>query len=249
MNIKLQGKLTHLRAFSLIEVVLAMGIFLITVLALVGLMGPALKSVSTVKTTDEVASVVDTVNAFLNTSPYIDIPAGANNPGDPAVPRFDAIYSAIEDDGYATLFVYRWHDNGIIRLEVGYENNQNNKVNDAAVVNVDRAGDGIQAAAFNNADSSIYRVVLTASSAMLPDPDNIVSANRTGSYLYHTLTYSIDRYINDFNGRYLALEVRIFSGDRDPYGPDDDVDSDGDVDLDDLANEVPIIAYDIAILR
>ena len=84
-------------AFSLIEVVLAMGIFLITVLALVGLMGPALKSVSTIKTTDEVVSVVDSVNTYLRNSPWI-------NPGGS---RFEAIYRSIRDNGdYATLFVY-----------------------------------------------------------------------------------------------------------------------------------------------
>ena len=83
MSTQLRSKLTDHKAFSLIEVVLAMGIFLMTVLAMVGLLGPALKSVSTVKQTDEVASVVDSVNAFLNTSPYIDKP----NPNDS---RFDA---------------------------------------------------------------------------------------------------------------------------------------------------------------
>jgi hypothetical protein len=235
MNIKLQGKLTHLRAFSLIEVVLAMGIFLITVLALVGLMGPALKSVSTVKTTDEVASVVDTVNAFLNTSPYIDIPAGANNPGDPAVPRFDAIYSAIEDDGYTTLFVYRWHDGGVIRLEVGYENNQGGNVNLEAVINADRTGDGVSAAAFASAASSIYRVVLTASSAMLSD--GLVTEGNVGNYPRYTLDQAID----DYDGRYLALEVRIFAEDTNatPIATN----------MTTLANEVPILAYDIAILR
>jgi len=57
--------------FSLIEVVLAIGIFLVTVLALVGLLGPTLQSVDEVEKTDEISSVVNTVNAFLQSSPNI----------------------------------------------------------------------------------------------------------------------------------------------------------------------------------
>ena len=59
--------------FSLIEVVLAIGIFLVTVLALVGLLGPTLQSVDEVEKTDEIASVVNTVNAFLQSSPDIAV--------------------------------------------------------------------------------------------------------------------------------------------------------------------------------
>lgn len=233
MKIKSRLKSTNRKAFSLIEVVLAMGIFLITVLALVGLLGPALKSVSTVRQTDEVTSVVDSVNAFLNSSPWI-------NPGGS---RFEAIYRGLEtDEDYSTLFVYRWRDGGVIRLEVGYEDNQggtvgsqDGAVDDNAVVNVDRAGDGIPAAAYNQAAGSIYRVVLTASSAMLPD--GLVDPGLVSSYPRYTLNRSIDVY----DGSYLALEVRIFV--------EATIDTPAATNIATLANEVPVFVYNTAILR
>ena len=227
MTNKLQKKLFPRSAFSLIEVVLAMGIFLITVLALVGLMGPALKSVNTVRTTDEVASVVDAVNTFLNTSPFIEKPSTS---------RFESIYSAINDDGYATLFVYRWYDtaNDVVRQEIGFENNQSGNVHTPSVVNANNRGDGVPSASFDEAVSFIYRVVLTASSAMLVD--NFVNEGTEGAYPRYTLSNAIGAY----SGNYLALEVRIFA--EDP-GSFDDATNMGI-----LADEIPIFVYDTAIL-
>ena len=231
MDNKLQEPLARFKAFSLIEVVLAMGIFLMTVLALVGLLGPALKSVSTVEKTDEVASVVDSVNAFLNSSPYV-------KPNNPNSSRFNAIYSAVKNDDHAVLFVYRWYDdaNDRIRQEIGFENNQNGSVNTKSVVNANNRGnDAPPPASFGKATSSIYRVVLTASSAMLSD-DHVVEG-AIGAYPRYTLEKEIDVY----DGNYLALEVRVFAEERDSFNPT--------TTLATLAKEVPIFAYDMAILR
>ena len=96
--------------FSLIEVVLAIGIFLVTVLALVGLLGPTLQSVDEVEKTDEVSSIVNTMNAFLQNSPEIA----------PGASRFNAIYNAcgIEDDSAATSWCFeRIDDKDVIPLE------------------------------------------------------------------------------------------------------------------------------------
>ena len=78
--------------FSLIEVVLAIGIFLVTVLALVGLLGPTLQSVDEVEKTDEIVSVVNTINAFLQSSPDIN-PTGS---------KFNAIYNRAKEVAGAT---------------------------------------------------------------------------------------------------------------------------------------------------
>ena len=222
------------KAFSLIEVVLAMGIFLITVLTLVGLMGPALKSVSTVKTTDEVVSVVDSVNAFLNSSPFIPKPAAGGNPKGT---KFDAIYGAVQNDGHATIFVYRWYDaaNQIVRQEIGFENNQGGSVHSQSVVNANNRGDGVPVASFDDATSLIYRVVLTASSAMLVD--DLVNEGTEGAYPRYTLSNTVSSY----SGNYLALEVRIFAEDPTADPPS--------TNTADLADEVPVLVYDTAILR
>ena len=103
--------------FSLIEVVLAIGIFLVTVLALVGLLGPTLQSVDEVEKTDEVSSIVNTLNAFLQSSPDIALVSS----------KFDSIYNAVADGGEATVYIYRWYEDSvddqgspIIKLEVGF---------------------------------------------------------------------------------------------------------------------------------
>ena len=80
--------------FSLIEVVLAIGIFLVTVLALVGLLGPTLQSVDEVEKTDEIASVVNTVNAFLQSSPDIAVDSQS---------KFETIYDAISNNSNSCL--------------------------------------------------------------------------------------------------------------------------------------------------
>ena len=102
--------------FSLIEVVLAIGIFLVTVLALVGMLGPTLQSVDEVEKTDEIASVVNTVNAFLQSSP--DIVNSSSS-----VSKFDAIYNAVKSNDYATVLVFRSYEDSNstdIELTVGF---------------------------------------------------------------------------------------------------------------------------------
>ena len=91
---------TSQKGFSLIEVVLAIGIFLVTVLALVGLLGPTLQSVDEVEKTDEVSSIVNTLNAFLQSSPDIALVSS----------KFDSIYNAVADGGEATVYIYRWYE-------------------------------------------------------------------------------------------------------------------------------------------
>ncbi len=264
MDETLQEQLTRFRGFSLIEVVLAMGVFLITALTLVGLLGPALKSVSTVEKTDEVASVVDSVNAFLNSSPYIELD------DDPDSSRFNAIYNAVQNDGYAVLFVYRWYDdaNDRIRQEIGFENDQGGSVNTKSVVNANSGNNGNgggngnaggngngnaggngndnaggngndSGTPFDNATSSIYRVVLTASSAMLSTGS--VTQGTTGTYPQYTLAQAIGAY----DENYLALEIRIFTEDPDAFNPITDIPTN----MATLAEEVPIFTYDTAILR
>ena len=99
--------------FSLIEVVLAIGIFLVTVLALVGLLGPTLQSVDEVEKTDEIASVVNTVNAFLQSSPDIAVSGQS---------KFETIYKELREDGKIKAFVFRAYDsNDDINLVVGFD--------------------------------------------------------------------------------------------------------------------------------
>ena len=169
--------------FSLIEVVLAIGIFLVTVLALVGMLGPTLQSVDEVEKTDEIASVVNTVNAFLQSSP--DIVNSSSS-----VSKFDAIYNAVKSNDYATVLVFRSYEDSVstdIELIVGFLGETNAR---------------LLASDFANTAGPIYRVVLSASS--VTPKDELNDRNTDGIY---TLKNSLAAYPEG----YFAMEVRIFA--------------------------------------
>lgn len=211
------------RAFTLIEIVLAIGIFLVTVLALVGLLGPTLKSVDEVEKADEVASVVNTVNAFLQSSPEIAVGTTST---------FEAIFNAITAGGEATLFVYRYYDESQtdtpIRLEVGFAPGE--PVGSDSIVNQPASNP----ADFANAAGPIYRVVLSASSVT---PETYRSAARDANGIY---TFS-GTFAN-YNEGFLAMEVRIF--DEDP-GPT----FNATTSLATLKDKKPLFTYNTAIVR
>ena len=207
--------------FSLIEVVLAIGIFLVTVLALVGLLGPTLQSVDEVEKTDEIASVVNTVNAFLQSSTKIA----------PGASKFDSIYNAVKNNGYATLFVFRSYESATstdIGLIVGF---------------LDETNARLSSSDFANTAGAIYRVVLTASS-VTPDAElNETKPNRNTDGIY-TLKKSLANYPEG----YFAMELRIFALESDI------IQARGgsvpaDLDAGSLKDLEPLFTYNTAIVR
>lgn len=211
--------------FSLVEVVLAIGIFLVTVLALVGLLGPTLQSVDEVEKTDEIASVVNTVNAFLQSSPKIAVAAGS---------KFDAIFNAVADGDSATLFVFRRYLDSTstdIRLAVGFDPQKNQVNTEAHITPQD----------FANAAGPVYRVVLTPSSVLPILPVATRSSDRNPS----TGTYTLATDLAGYKEGYFAMEVRIY--DEAPPGPNATFDVGRD--LTELVNIEPLFIYNTAIVR
>ncbi|MGB1127791.1 MAG: type IV pilus modification PilV family protein [Opitutales bacterium] len=208
--------------FSLIEVVLAIGIFLVTVLALVGLLGPTLRSVDEVEKMDEIQSVVNTVNAFLQHSQDI---------ATATVSKFDAVYNAVDSADHATLFVFRRYTSASgtdVELVVGFLGETN-----AAL----EPGD------FANAAGPVFRVVLTASSVTPPDHLDTTVRNANGIF---TLSSSLTAY----DEGYLALEVRIFDLDEDTTDAAGSSGGLPDVsDLSELNRIEPLFTYNTAIVR
>ena len=177
------------KGFSLIEVVLAIGIFLVTVLALVGLLGPTLQSVDEVEKTDEVSSIVNTINAFLQNSQEIA----------PGSSKFDAIYSAVSQD-HATLLVFRAYDNNdVISLKIGFvgETDATARVSSADVT------DGSQVLAAG----TIYRAVLTPSSV---NPALEMTAGAPEAYPRYRMNQTTAATYPEGS---FAMEVRIFAED------------------------------------
>jgi type II secretory pathway pseudopilin PulG len=205
--------------FSLIEVVLAIGIFLITVLALVGLLGPTLQSVDEVEKTDEVASVVNTINAFLQNSPEI-----ANSDET----KFETIYDAIAGDGYATILVFRKYastSDDTISLKVGFVGETSAQVQSSDI----RSGSTVLAA------GTVFRAVLTPSSVI---PDDQITDNGEDEFPRYTLSSTLE----DYPEGYLAMEVRIYAEEPDILSIASDLD-----DLSE--NSEPIFTYNTAIVR
>ncbi|MGB0414108.1 MAG: type IV pilus modification PilV family protein [Coraliomargarita sp.] len=218
-------------AFTLVEVVLALGIFLVTVLALVGLLGPTLKSVSEVENTDEVISVVNSLNAFLQNSPEI-----AGNSGNS---KFQEIYEAVANDGHATVFVFKAYvsdpdgagDLPPIGVQIAFADGET------------QANLQSQQVDFTWAAGQIYRVVLSASSVI---PETLRSATRNGDGIY-TLNQAYATYPEG----YFAMEARIFGREEDMTGlgtagwtPASTAGI-----LSDLNKEEPLFTYNTAIVR
>lgn len=178
---------TSKKGFSLIEVVLAIGIFLVTVLALVGLLGPTLQSVDEVEKTDEVSSIVNTINAFLQNSQKIA----------PGASKFDAIYNAVSQN-HATLLVFRAYDNNdVISLKVGFVG----ETDPSAQVSASDVTDGSRVLAAG----TIYRAVLTPSSVNPVDERADAGVNAYPRYRMNEATPSA------YPEGSFAMEVRIFA--------------------------------------
>jgi hypothetical protein len=180
--------------FSLIEVVLAIGIFLVTVLALVGMLGPTLQSVDEVENTDEIASVVNTVNAFLQSSPDIAVSGQS---------KFETIYRELREKGKITAFVFRAYGNDDeINLVVGLNDDfkVGNEYN-ARVSASDIIKDNTVIAA-----GPVYRIFLTASS--VTPLDHLTDESRDGNGVFY-----LSKNLSEYPEGYLAMEVRIFAED------------------------------------
>ena len=210
--------------FSLIEVVLAIGIFLVTVLALVGLLGPTLQSVDEVEKTDEIASVVNTVNAFLQSSPHIAVNGQS---------KFETIYKELNTDGFITAFVFRAYDNNDdINLVVGFGDKfQVGEADKARVLAADISTNSNVIAA-----GPVYRVFLTASS-VTPE-DHLTDESRDANGVFY-----LSKNFSEYPEGYLAMEVRIFA--EDPKSAVRDYNKL----LRDVANIEPLFTYNTAVVR
>jgi type II secretory pathway pseudopilin PulG len=217
------------KGFSLIEVVLAIGIFMVTVLALVGLIGPTLKSVDEVEQTDAIISVVNSLNTFLQQSPDIALNGGS---------KFDAVYNAIVNDGQATVFVFQSYigDSTETELKVGFYDETSVSGN-AKIEQVDFVQNGIPKVA-----GSIFRAVISASSVT---PEIHRTLDRDPNTQIFTLTKaSADIYPEG----YLAMEVRLYS---EEYSSDfnSNFSTRATTDLNRLAERDSIFTYNVAIVR
>lgn len=208
------------KGFSLIEVVLAIGIFLVTVLVLVGMLGPTLESVQEVEKTDEIISVIDSVSAFLNG----DAEFGSDTSS------FDMIYQTVFTGGYATIYVYRSfisNNSSDIRLTVGFSPSE--KASNQRIHSKLRAFD------FKNAAGLIYRCVITLK-PLLPRNDFRDRGPRAFP------RYLLANNLREFQEGYLPLQVSIYAETPGPSFSDR-------ISLRELSTKIPDYTFNTAIAR
>lgn len=220
--------------FTLIEVVLALGVFFISILALIGLLSPMLKSVDEVEKIDEITSVVNTVNAFLQGSP--DIASAGKT-------KFDVIYDTVKSEDYATIFVFRRYasDTGTdIELAIGFYGEDATFGGEDARISDDD---------FDNVAGPIFRVVLSASSVTPEESllNNGARNDTTGVYQLGPTDSTA------YPEGYLAMEARIYAenwsenfdpGKLPPHGSDAP-----DFSLAELLKFEPDFTFNTAIVR
>lgn len=236
---KLPGVDWGVRGFSLIEVILALGIFLVTIVALVGLLGPTLKSVDDVEKIDEIVSVVNSVEAFLQSSPDIETRTGT------PVTKFDAIFEAVADNGFATVFVFRQFlsaGSTDVQLRIGFDA-ADSSVNAAAL---------LLPTDFENAAGPVFRVVLTPSPVIpaegddLTDPTAAAIPYRSPTRDTATGVYTLSVALANYAEGYFAMEARVFVEDPPAPGATFNVPAPT---LADLAERTPLLTYNTAIIR
>ena len=216
---------------------LALGVFLVSVLALIGLLAPMLRSVSDIEKLDEITSVVNTVNAFLQSSPDIAL---RDTNGNVTQTRFDGIYQAVSSNGSdeATIFVFRYFDDtssDSIRLEVGFSPDEND---DGAFLGSDSI---VDETLFQDAAGPIYRVVLTVSPVTPLQPVPLRTDPRDADTGIYALTQDLVNYPEGS----LAFEARIFA--EDPPGPGRTFET--ETDLSALSIVEPDFTFSAAIVR
>ena len=156
---------------------------------MVGLLGPTLQSVDEVEKTDEISSVVNTINAFLQNSPEI-APEGS---------RFNAIYTRVNSNDFAAILVFRaYDDNDVISLKIGFIGEGEPKIG------VEDVTDG----SIVKAAGTIYRAVLTPSSVN-PDLEMTpIPIGAEGDYPRYRMNQPNPLLYPEGS---FAMEVRIFA--------------------------------------
>lgn len=170
------------KGFSLVEVVLAIGIFALAVVALLGLLGPTLESVQAVRDQNKATAIISKVNTFLQTyEPSLD---GIDES------RFNYFYEELVDDDEIVLLA--WFD------EERPEGHYINFVDDPQ-----RMNDTFTELEKGVSDGVVFKIVLEPSRFYERYPDY-----SSGQGQPINLPGSVDDYPEGF----LAFSVSVYSG-------------------------------------
>ena len=213
-------KKKHCRAFSLVETVLSISIFLVTIIILLAMFGPVLSSLDDVKESDEISSIVESLNSFLQADSSLAI-NGSN---------FDLMYEAVKSRGYATVYIYRSFESqksSEVKLSIGFSPTETtSSIRMAKIAKIYN---------FENVAGPIYRAIITSAPQL---PRKYFKDRGRSSKPRYYLTKSREKFQNN----YLPLEIALFSSQIEPSFIDS-------VKLKDVLKNKPIVTYYTVINR
>lgn len=206
--------------FSLLETVFSISIFLVIILVLLAMVGPLLSSLDEVKESDEISSIVESLNSFLQAE--TSLAANGSN--------FDLIYEAVKSRGYATVYIYRSFvsDNSSnVQLSIGFSRKET-----TSSIRMERSAKIYD---FKNAAGPIYRAILTNG----PQMPNQYYRDRGRSAKPR---YYLTKGRQAFENNYLPLKIALYLNNQEP----EFIDS---VELKDILKRTPIVTYFTVINR
>ena len=206
--------------FSLIETVFSISIFLVVIVVLMAMVSPILSSLDEVKESDEISSVVESLNSFLQAKTSLAV-NGSN---------FDLIYEAVKSRGYATIYIYRSfisESSSNVQLSIGFSRKET-----SSSIKMHRSAKIYD---FSNAAGPIYRAILTVGPHM--EKQYYRDRGRSAKPRYY-----LTQGRKSFQNNYLPLEIALFSNDQEP----EFIDS---VKLKDILERKPIVTYSTVINR
>lgn len=179
---------THRKqGLSLVEVIIAIGVFAFAMVTLIGLLGKTLTSISDSLSSEESAAVISKVETFMQSYDF-----------DPSVTRFEEVYAELSSNGYIQLFVYTDIDGNTVLVE----GSQSTQI-DSAMTN---------GAIGDNVDGALYLALVTPS---LSNPQNTVAASPSAlpSPFDGVFGHSLIPAYASFTLGYLVMDVRIYQYD------------------------------------
>lgn len=219
MTVKMFRK-KYRSGFSLVETVFSISIFLVIIVVLLAMIGPVLSSLDEVKESDEISSIVESLNSFLQAKTSLAV-NGSN---------FDLIYEAVKSRGYATVYIYRSYvseNSPNVQLSIGFSRKET-----TSSIQMER---NAKIYDFKDAAGPIYRAILTNGPQM---PRQYYRDRGRSANPRYYLTKNRDSFMNN----YLPLEIALFSNDQEP----ESIDS---VKLKDILKKKPIVTYFTVINR
>lgn len=210
----------HRSGFTLIETVLSISIFLVTILILLAMLAPVLSSFDEVKESDEISSIVESLNSFLQANSSLAV-NGSN---------FDLIYEAVKSRGFATVYIFRSfvsENSPNVQLSIGFSPKET-----TSSIRMERSAKIYD---FKNAAGPIYRAIITNGPQM---PNQYFrDRGRSAKPRYYLTNNRVE-----FKNNYLPLEISLYSNDQEPEFIDR-------IKLQDIIKKNPIVTYFTVINR